>query len=265
MRMRMGGRGQQMKTVLVLVLALVALVAANQAFVGLNDNKTNLVLQPPAGGQVLVNGQVFEELVQRVLQLEGARGELEEARAELERARSQLEDVRTELQTVRTAHQAFVEVSGAGVDVVNGKYVFDGIFEGRLAFVKVQNNVSKPFVTAEDALVWIAFERTHTMKTTNGNAISGSCHSSCAATCNSCGSSCSITATNGRPIASCSTSSFVKTAVMTTVTGWTIGDSNGNRYFTSTNSGQNGFPPTAAVHWNLGPAGQAPSPSLNVL
>ena len=44
------------KTVLVLVLVLVALVFADQAFVGLNDKKTDLVLQSPAGGQVVVDG-----------------------------------------------------------------------------------------------------------------------------------------------------------------------------------------------------------------
>ena len=60
------------KTVLVLVLALVALVFADQAFVGLNDNKTNLVLQPPAGGQVLVDGVAFRSLLERVTHLEEA-------------------------------------------------------------------------------------------------------------------------------------------------------------------------------------------------
>ena len=54
------------KTVLVLILVLVALVFADQAFVGLNDNKTNLVLQPPAGGQVVVDGMAFRALVERL-------------------------------------------------------------------------------------------------------------------------------------------------------------------------------------------------------
>ena len=52
------------------VLVLVALVSADQAFLGLNDNKTNLVLQPPAGGQVVVDGVAFRSLLDRLGQLE---------------------------------------------------------------------------------------------------------------------------------------------------------------------------------------------------
>ena len=55
--------------VLVLVLALVALVFADQAFVRLNVND-DLVLQPPPGGQVVVDGVVFRVLVDKVNRLD---------------------------------------------------------------------------------------------------------------------------------------------------------------------------------------------------
>mgnify|MGYP007037752650 CR=1 FL=1 len=60
----------------VLELLLATLVFADQAFVGLNGNKTNLVLQPPAGGQVVVDGVAFRSLMERLNQLETQVGTL---------------------------------------------------------------------------------------------------------------------------------------------------------------------------------------------
>ena len=82
-------------------MAAGVLAADGQAFVGLNGNGTNLVLDPPAGGQVVVDGHVFQELVQRVSQLGEARTEMEQTcaaqQAELSVLRAQVEDVSNSL------------------------------------------------------------------------------------------------------------------------------------------------------------------------
>ena len=66
-------------------IAAGALAADGHAFVGLSGNGTNLVLNPPAGGQVVVGGHVIQELVQRIGQLEADRDVQRQRLDQLER------------------------------------------------------------------------------------------------------------------------------------------------------------------------------------
>ena len=89
-----------MACVFVFVLLLYSMAtgvrAANgQAFVGLDGNGTNLVLNPPASGQVVVDGYVFQELVQRVGQLEADRDVQRQRLDQLERVCPVIADTTT--------------------------------------------------------------------------------------------------------------------------------------------------------------------------
>ena len=148
------------KMVLALSLALVAiaLVFADQAFVGLTDNGS-LVLNPPAGGQVLVDGVMFRSLVEQVGTLT----------RQLEAQAQQIAALQAE------AKPPGLQVSGAGVAVVNGQYIHYGVSEGRPVYVKVQAS-GDLFVASDGAFVWIAYAATYSLSTMIGtNAITGSC------------------------------------------------------------------------------------------
>ena len=268
--------------VLVLALVLVAQrrVFADQAFVGLSGNKTNLVVQPPAGGQVVVDGVVIRSLVEQVKtltqQLEAQAQQMEAQAQQMEALKAQLTDV--------GAAAPVLQVSGAGVAVVNGQYIHYGINEGRPVYIKVQAN-SDLFVTGDGAYVWIAFGATYSLTTTTGtNAITGICGSAVGTCGPGTGSPCGCTACaaggcpagtgcpgtcyctcSSSPVCGCAQSAFVKTAALSTAAKWQLGDTSGKSYFTSTSFSTGGLPPTTFSQWSLGADGAGQLPSLSFI
>lgn len=215
----------------VLVLCGVPIVcaAAGLPFVGHGPNG-ELVINSVADQPVLINGV---DVLTQVANLTAAVTQL--------------------LTAFGDANPAFTPallVSGADLEVVNGPYKRDGMSGGRPVYVKVETD-GRLFVSPNDAQVWIAFGTTNSLSITPGNAITGSC--GCAVACGS------PTNIGGAGVYTCGVASFVHTVSMTTVSTWTIGDSNGMAYFTSTSSSSGGRPPT---QWSPGANGLGPTPSL---
>lgn len=159
--------------------------------------------------------------------------------------------LQTAFRDTGTAFRPALLVNGAGSDVVNGPYKREGMSGGRPVYVKVEADGGL-YVSPNDAHIWIAFGTVHSLSTTHSNAITGSC---------GCAVSCQVYSPSirGLGVHNCGVGNFVRTVSMTTSSMWTIGDSNGMAYFTSTNSSSGGRPP---IEWSLGANGLDPAPWL---